>query len=93
LFSFLEILDNFSETVSRYILNRSMRMNGAESLRRALELVQEREDQLSDEEMAAFMDVFRSEPTFAEAYLALEDHDGLRKGMIRQLLSKQEACQ
>ena len=86
-----ESLDNFNSTVAKSILVHPEHMrpdSSPERREKAVRLLELQEDYLSDDEMIAFFDYFKSNTVAADIYLAIT-RKSLRKGWVQRQLWKE----
>ena len=90
MYSIKESLDSLNATVAKSALMQSDRLRADTSPERrakAVELIQVQDDYLSDDQMVAFLDLFRADTAAADIYLAIK-RESLRKAWIQKQLSK-----
>jgi hypothetical protein len=88
-----ESLDNFNATVSKSALMQADRFcadTSPECLAKAVELIQEQEDYLSDDQMVAFLDLFQADTAAADIYLAIKQETLWKAWIQKQLLKDLE---
>jgi hypothetical protein len=84
-------LDDFNLTVAKSILVHPERVRSdtsPERRERAVRLLEQQEDYLTDDELIAFFDYFKSDTAAADVYLAIT-HESLRKAWVQKQLWKE----
>jgi len=77
--------ESLAKTMEEYILLHTNCKKSLERQRQALELVQVQEGYLTDDQMVAFLDLFRNDPLSAEVYVTIKS-EGLREAWVRRVL-------
>ena len=84
-------LDDFNSTVAKSILVHPERVRpdtSPERRERAVRLLEQQEDYLTDDELIAFFDYFKSDTAAADVYLAIT-RESLRKAWVQRQLWKE----